>query len=973
VLVLSHLDREIYRRLNNIQQDYFAKYRRHLPADDRLVHVDIDDGTVHALGRYLSWQRTYFADAIDVLDEMGARLILFDVLLSDTSAPVLTQRRGRTNIIADTERRFNLLESALANLIEEIRAGEAQSIPTSKALDVLRQVRKEVAASRQETARILGDAIHSPDEILAASVRRAGNVLLPLHLAAAPGGADEAQLQQLKDAVARSFGISVAEAVKASGLPAEFVKERLIRAKRLVASERAADHADALTGDPAKDAALLLGGRQQLPEAEMKIIAGAADRARATALIRRRDLLDAPDVAATTTRGLPQPPIYELTKGARHVGMVNSYVDELDSVLRRSPLFRAIGDRVVLHLSVLLAAQCLGVSTESIEIIPGKHIILHDAVLPEGETADVLIPVDVNGRCRINFVPMGDRGWTAAFQHVPFGALVELADVRRARRRNDELRTESLIAIDEHFFRPSLGRRKLQEQFREASREGDEATLQQLTAQIAEIDSRIADSPLARQAASVTEEDFEGASDEEVRMMRLLQLLYGNLAEIRSANDALARREQRLAADLRSRLQDKVCIVGATFTGNTDDKSTPVGIMPGVMLYSHFVNAVLQRRFPHRIAPLGAVGLYLALVGAALAMSVRWSPVTSGSLIAAVIVGYIACAFVAYDRFDVMVEPRPLLGMIAVFGAVTSYRVLFEQKRGRFIKGVFSHYLHPDVVSDLTENPDAVKLGGDTKEVTLFFSDVAGFTPISERLPSDQVVSLLNDYLGRLTDEILKHRGLLDKYEGDAIMAIFGAPKELPNHAASACFAALDAQEAARLFNEERLRQNLPPLRTRIGLNSGRCVVGNIGSAQRLDYTAIGDVVNLASRLEGANKVFNSKIMISDTTYMAARDHIDVRPLDLIRVKGKTRPTEVYELLARKGELGDPMSEVLRIWNEALALYRRRQWDGAAALFESIRVIKDDGPSKTYLDRCRSYQTQPPSPDWDGVFVMTTK
>ena len=973
ILVLSHLDREFYPRLNNIQQDTFARRRQQMATDDRLVHVDIDDGTVRALGRYLSWQRTHFADAVDVLDEMGARVILFDVLFSEKSAPVLRQRQGQTGIIADTQRRFDLLGSELSNLIAEIGAGEAASIPASEALDVLRQVRDEIVASGRATAQTLAEAIESPDEMLAASVAGAGNVLLPLHLTAVERSADEAQVQQLKGAVADSFGMSVAEAAKASGLPVEFVKDRLIRVKRLVASERAQEHGDALTGDARKDAATLFGGESALPEAEMKIIAETVDCERATALIRRRDLLDAPKVAATTIPGRPQPPIYELTKGAQHVGMVNAYADELDSVLRRSPMYRAIGERVVLHLSVLLAAQCLGVSRENIEIVPGKHIILRGAARPEGGTADLLIPVDVNGRHRINFAPTGDDGWSAAFAHVPFGALVELAEVRRAVRRNNDLRTESLIAIDEHFFRPALGRRKLQEQFSEASQQGDEAALDRLAAEIAEVDARIADSPLGRQAGSVTEEDLEGAPADEVRMMRLLQLLYGNLAEIRSANDALARRERRLAADLDSRLRDKVCIVGATFTGNTDDKSTPVGIMPGVMLYSHVVNGILHRRFLHRLGPLGSMALYLALAAATLAASSRWSPVVSGPAIIAVIAGYLICAFVAYDRLDVMVEPRPLLGMVAVFGAVTSYRMLFEQKRGRVIKGVFSHYLHPDVVSELTENPDAVKLGGDTKEVTLFFSDIAGFTPISEHLSSEEVVSLLNGYLGRLTDEILKHHGLLDKYEGDAIMAIFGAPKGLPNHAISGCLAALDVQQASRTFAEERVKLGQPRLDTRVGLNSGRCVVGNIGSAQRLDYTAIGDTVNLASRLEGANKVFNSSIMISDSTYTLAKDRIEARPLDLIRVKGKARPTEVYELLARKGELGEEMSEVVRIWNDALALYRRREWESAAGLFESILAIRDDGPSKTYLERCRSYRTDPPPSDWDGVFVMTTK
>ena len=974
VFAASTLDTKVvYPRIANIQQDCFAKYRPGLPTDDRIIHVDIDDGTIRALGRYLSWQRTYFADAIDSLVGLGARLILFDVLFTDPSAPVLKGRAGHAAVVSDTARHFDLLESAVTNLIDEINAAEDSDVDGETAARLLGQVREGIRDSKTAATTALSSAIHDPDRVLAESVRRAGNVLLPLHIIPHEElRIEEGDVNKIKAVLSRSFGAGIDEIARATGLSTTVLRRRLERIKHDFAVEKARQNLDQLTGNVDHDARVLFPDQPAPAAAERKIIRDAVNAEQAAALVLERDAIPAWS-GAETRPGRLRPPIYALARGARHVGVVNSEVDAVDSVLRRTPLYQRAGERVLLHLSIFAAAACADVPIDKVQIVPGECVILKDACLDGKTRRDLRIPIEEFGRHLVNFAATRGRTWTDVFSHVPFGALVEVAQLRRDIAHNEALLSDNLTAIDQHFLQGGMGRAALQEELARAHETGDQSAQAALKEKLRQVDARILAHPLAEQAQSASDADLADAGAEEKRLMRLLRLLYANANEAVQATQALRTRRAGLTKDLRERIQDKVCIIGATFTGSTDDKATPVGVLPGVMVYSHFLNSFLKERFLRPIPKAAALALYVALCAVGLWVCTRWSPLISAPVTAGIIVAYLGGAFLVFDHLDIILEPRPILGMLAVFAGVTSYRMIFEQKRGRVIKGVFSHYLHPDVVAELTENPDGVKLGGDTKDVTLFFSDIAGFTPVSERLTSEEVVSLLNDYLGRLTEQILTHHGLLDKYEGDAIMAIFGAPQDLPNHAASACLAALDARQAGLEFSHEIERNGSPPIRTRIGLNSGRCVVGNIGSAQRLDYTAIGDAVNLASRLEGANKAFGTDIMISESTFSMAKDVIEARPLDLLRVKGKTEPTEVYELLSRKGQLDPETRRVMDMWRETLDLYRRREWSQALAAFEAILSIRDDGPSRAYCQRCRGYQTTPPPPEWDGVYVMTTK
>jgi class 3 adenylate cyclase/CHASE2 domain-containing sensor protein len=341
--------------------------------------------------------------------------------------------------------------------------------------------------------------------------------------------------------------------------------------------------------------------------------------------------------------------------------------------------------------------------------------------------------------------------------------------------------------------------------------------------------------------------------------------------------------------------------------------------------------------------------------------------------------------FIAYNVFGILFHyyASSIINMTAVslslsiaFLAGITMNFVLETKQKGFIEGAFSQFLAPEILSKLMTDPTKLTLGGETKELTIFFSDIAGFTTLSEQLSPEGLVDILNYYLTKMADIIVvDNNGYVDKYEGDAIMAFWGAPVDDEEHAIKACQAALDNQKKLKDIQEYFQTQGLKAgISIRIGLNTGRVIVGMMGSQKKLNYTVIGDAVNLASRLEGANKQFGTEIMISENTFVHVKERVEVRELDLMRVKGKLVPTRVYELISRKGELTEDKQKIIQIYNQGLKTYRQKEFEKALTKFkECLSIDPDDGPSKTYLKRCEEYIKNPPPEDWDGVFIMTTK
>ncbi len=350
-------------------------------------------------------------------------------------------------------------------------------------------------------------------------------------------------------------------------------------------------------------------------------------------------------------------------------------------------------------------------------------------------------------------------------------------------------------------------------------------------------------------------------------------------------------------------LKDKIILVAAyAVTGiASDDKPSPMGASFGIDHHANTLNTILNQTFIHKLTDWQNI-LILLIISAILGLVVpRMSIIASLVFTSAFSIAYLIAAYLVFHFFSyIPAFFTPLILSGFSFTLIVTYRVLTEQKEKRFIKQTFSKFVSNEVVDELIKNPEKLKLGGEKKIVTVLFSDIRGFTTISERMPPERLVDHLNSYLQAMTDIVIKYNGTLDKYVGDEIMAFWGAPVPQDDHAVRACRAALEMMSKLHEMNKVWKEQNKDSLDIGIGINSGAMVVGFVGSSSRMDYTLMGDMVNLGARLEGTNKIYKTNIIISEFTYEQARDQIIARELDLIRVKGKERPVKIYELINMK-------------------------------------------------------------------------
>jgi adenylate cyclase len=316
----------------------------------------------------------------------------------------------------------------------------------------------------------------------------------------------------------------------------------------------------------------------------------------------------------------------------------------------------------------------------------------------------------------------------------------------------------------------------------------------------------------------------------------------------------------------------------------------------------------------------------------------------------------------------------PFVTVVSVYAATAAYRFALGQSERRLIKRAFKSYVAPAIVDQMLRDPSKLQLQGEEYDVTVLFSDLEGFTTISERFTPEQLRVHITTYFTAMVDLLLLEHATLDKFIGDAIMVYFGCPIADPAHPIQACRGALAMQRRQIELNREWARQGMPELRTRIGVNTGPVVAGNLGTATTFNYTIIGDTVNLASRLEGVNKEYGTRTIIAEETWNRVKSAVETRELDFIRVKGKAQPVVIHELVAMRGELDHQSKEIYARFAEGLALYRLQKWPAASAAFQgALQIDPADGPSKVFIARCEYYAARPTMPDWDGVHVMHTK
>lgn len=430
----------------------------------------------------------------------------------------------------------------------------------------------------------------------------------------------------------------------------------------------------------------------------------------------------------------------------------------------------------------------------------------------------------------------------------------------------------------------------------------------------------------------------------------------------------------------REEIEGRVFFVAATAAGTHDQRVTPIErAVPGVYIHATLAQNLLDDRHMTRPQHVILIELLMFLFVGAIAGFV---------MTRLEVLGQVACAFAmaaAWLLFDQLVLFRsglvvynvlPVFQIFTTLLAVASWRFLVEQKERQKTRQAFGRYLAPTVMEQVLANPEQyLKLGGKRYEATVLFSDIRGFTTISEALTPEELGLLLNRYMTPMTNIVFAHGGTLDKYIGDAVMAFWGAPLEQPDHAERACRAALSMITKVDDLNREFEAAGLPRIAIGIGLSSGPMTIGNMGSDDHFSYTALGDRVNLGARLEGQTKDYGVDIIISDACYQLVQGSMLCRELGALRVKGKYEPVRIYQLVSEAKD-GGPKQAFVSTFHEGLRAYRERRWDDAIEHFTRARAlsgITGDKCSDQYIAECMEYKETPPPPNWDGVRVATSK
>ncbi len=668
-----------------------------------------------------------------------------------------------------------------------------------------------------------------------------------------------------------------------------------------------------------------------------------------------------------------RPAILPVLQGAAGAGFPNVIVDP-DGVRRRIDLIMEWDGRYYAQLAFAALLDWLG--NPAVVVGPGR-VQLKGATPPGGSPRDISIPLAEDRRMLINWPK---KSYLDSFRHITYYELVQ------HRRLEQDLLYNLRLMEDAGYLRYYQGDFGLLDPYRYAESikeevlSGGEVEMmdeyrQSRAVFFREVGSFLQDGEerIGSQLGHILE--LEETTEQTRQNIRAIQ---ADLPKVFGPTRDLYQSLMRLRASLKDSLGGAFCIIGWTGTSTTD-----IGVNPfeekymNVGTHAALVNTILSGRFLDSLP-----WWYSAILGAVLAVLAtlavrRLEPLPSiliGLSILAALVGAGTLFFLLTGIYFPLLTPTLAVFFTLIVLILFKFLILGQEKS--FLRNAFSHYLSADVISELIEDPEKLVLGGQKKYITAMFTDVRGFSTISEKMDPTDLVKLLNAYLTEMSDIILEEKGTIDKYEGDAIICFFGAPVGFHDHALRACRSAVQMKRAERLLNERFRAQSLSPspLATRIGINTGDMVVGNMGTDKKMDYTIMGNSVNLASRLEGVNKQYGTWVLVSEATRGDAGDRFAFRRLDRVRVVGINEPVRLYELIDEKAETSPEMLQAVEIFQRGLERFEEKDWALAQKHFQEVqRMVPDDGPTAIYLKRCREFRRTPPRPEWDGVFNLTLK
>jgi class 3 adenylate cyclase/CHASE2 domain-containing sensor protein len=979
--------------------DHNFKRWNHLDADPRIVMIDINDLALERIGRW-PWPRRKHAQLVNLLHECGAQAILLDLVYSESTQPGFDDPRLETD--PNTQPAGEIL-------IDPGLRSPGDCIPLTQAIDHDRELADAIARSGNVYVAMFF-ALEPPEYDIARIRARARSFLDAQPdaglsaFAEAIGPHDPARTQvyyehaRLDHLLRRDFGLSDVELANRLEMDLAVVQQHLSRIKEVAARYLVGEY---LAADPGASINAVIA--RVLPRVPADVTTpDHADLARAYqyALAARYAFRDELPLREQLTGiipngGHPTLPIHEIAGSAARIGFV-SFNKEADGIVRHVPPLANVTGRVIPQIGFALAADVLDIDLATLRVEDERTLVCANL----GGDQQWRIPLNADGAMMLNWhfpdQPRGvPRTWDKSFAHIPAAYVMEVALNREDILDNQAVAQHWLAqAVDLMYTAAESAYLDYEAKVRRCgglrrsaafglADEVERAELARLTAAIRTVEER-ALAHLQRVHQEIRE--LEPENDEERELFPRIRKLHQRLIveqypeQSASSNRELAKRNAERLANLRARIGGKICFVGHTAAAQADMVNTPVyDNMPGVMAHANLLNTLLQNRIPVAATRGAHVALILVtgLIVTLLASS-RGPWLTLISVLLIVGLTYLVASWMVWPNYlRSLAAAIPMASTLVAWALITLYRQLTEMRHRRSLSRELSRNTSPAIAAQITEQIEKVELAPRPANVTCYFSDLQGFTNISERLGVERTTEILNRYLGAMGEVLIDYRAF-NKFMGDGIFAFFNAPIwPVEDHARVGCEAALaTAQrlEALKAQASPSLADELKRLWMRVGLHSGPVFVGYFGSENQTDYTCIGDTVNLAARLESANKAFGTQTLVSGSCRAAAGGDYAFRTLGALQVIGKAEAVPVFELLGRAGEVDARRMALAERFGAGVAAFQERDWDAAGSAFEACRGERPhDRATELYLETVAQYRDDPPPEDWNQAIELRTK
>ncbi len=928
--------------------------------DTDIVHVDIDDQSINKIGRW-PWNREIHADVIRVLNKLGAETIAFDVLFPDPQKPVLKKEflprydQGVTRLFNTFQERVRNLRELHEFLVETDAISETH---LNSLQENIHRLEREIDKGKNELTTLPEMFKTDPDRVLAQQIQKAGNVILITGINETdPFRSLETYLQveqvesispdgarKIVRHLTNRLDLSAEDLTEKTGMEQAKIALVLPDLKTFAANKLTRRFLVEQPGGTLEELyeEVKMPRDLQIEKKEQEDLRHAFHQIKTAKFVEDRFgtslLSDQFPVA-----GHLNPPMGSFARSAGGIGHVNVKGSPIDGKLRTVPPVYTYNGSSFYLLGLRTALASLDVSPKDVRYQNGQLIIPSD---PKRR-----IPLNQNNHLLLNW---NNRTWNRYG-----GPHLSYAKIYGYVRARQNIRNLLQYFLNKSFF---SGEEILGNALNNGEIDADKLDqrkteiLTNIQKQISKLDNAINQSK---------EKDNPKRAK---RLTKRRNKLRDNMKLLKKK----IKEKERLRNRIQELVEGNVCLIGSSHTGSTDRAPTPYHPdFPKAAIHSTVHNMVTGGNFLQSSSTVTDV--LLVFLGSFLGVvfvfpdSVNISALLS--LITLIAYGVIQ---VVLFRSGYLVEFAGFpAGLILSFSSMTLYNLFAVKAEREKTRNLFKRYVDRTVVDEIMKNPEAVEMGGTRKHVTVFFLDIANFTTISEKNSPVSVVSLLSEILNELTNVIFEHRGTLDKYEGDAIMAYWGAPVEVADQEKRACRAALDCQNAMDQLDLAERDSPVSEIQIRIGINTGNAVVGNIGSKQRADYTVLGDQVNLAARLEAGNKFFGTRILITESTHREVRDEMTVRELCTARVKGRDEPVKLYELIGRTDTLDPADRSFLQKYRNARNLFLDRNWSAAEEAFQECLEERDDRHCRIMLARIREFQENPPPEGTEDIIDIS--